>query len=289
MNDTTKKAIQKLVDQAVKAAGSQNKFAARHKVSGATVSNILAGKWDAIADTMWQRLASAVRYQGAEWQVASTANYKAVQGWCLMAQSEGMSLALSHDAGAGKTFALVQYAETHKHAYYIQCAEYWTKKLFLANIYRALGKDPAQLTTPELADGIIETLRAQDRPLLILDEVDKLRDPLLMFFIELYNRLDGVCGFFLSGAPYLALAWEKGAKRDKRGFREIYSRIGRRFLRMNKVSRKDVQLICNANGVQDEGHINAIWNEVETQPDLRRVKREVVKLQLSKQPFNTAA
>jgi DNA transposition AAA+ family ATPase len=281
MNEATKKAVQTLVEQAVKAVGSQNKFAARHKVSGATVSNVIAGKWDSIADTMWQRLAAAVRYQGSEWQVANTSNYKAVQGWCLMAQAEGMSLALSHDAGAGKTFAMVHYAETHKNAYYIQCAEYWTKKLFLANIYRALGKDPDQMTAPELADGIISTLRQQDRPLLILDEVDKLRDPLLMFFIELYNKLDGLCGFFLAGAPYLANAWEKSAKRDKRGFREIYSRVGRRFLRMNPVGRKDVMLICNANGVQDEGHINAIWNEVQQQPDLRRVQREIHKLRLA--------
>lgn len=278
MQENTKKAVAEMLRQQVEHAGSQQKWARKHNVSGATVSNVLAGKWNNIANPMWQRLAAAVRFMGSEWQVAHTVNYRAVQGWCLMAQSRGMSLALSHDAGAGKTFAMVQYAEAHKNAYYIQCAEYWTKKLFLANIYRALGKDPAQLTTPELADGIIETLRQQDRPLLILDEVDKLRDVLLMFFIELYNRLDGVCGFFLAGAPYLAIAWEKGAKRDKRGFREIYSRIGRRFLHMNKVGRKDVQMICAANGVQDEAQVNAIWNEVEQQPDLRRVKREVVKL-----------
>lgn len=288
MNDTTKKAVATLVEQAVKASGSQNKWAAKAKVSGATVSNLLNGKYELISGKMWQHLAAAVRYQGSEWQAAPTANYKALNGICTLAQQESLSVAVSHDAGSGKTFALQTYADTHRNVYYIQCAEYWTKKLFLANIYRALGKDPAQLTAPELADGIIGTLRQQDKPLVILDEVDKLRDPLLMFFIELYNKLDGLSGFVLAGAPYLAIAWEKGAKRDKRGFRELYSRVGRRFVRLNQLTRKDVQLICQANGITDDGDIQATWNEVEHEPDLRRVRRMVEKLR-SQRTMNKAA
>jgi DNA transposition AAA+ family ATPase len=282
MNEQTKKAVSTLLATEVEKAGSQVKWGNRHRISGATVSNVIKGKWALIADPMWQRIAVAVRYQGQEWQVAQTNNYRAIQGWCKYAQTEGASLALSHDAGAGKTFALVQYAASHPNVFYVQCAEYWTKKLFLANIYRALGKDPDQLTAPELADGIISTLRQLDKPLVILDEVDKLRDPLLMYFIELYNKLDGLCGFFLAGAPFLAIAWEKGAKRDKRGFREIYSRIGRKFMRLNKIGRKDVQLLCNANGVTDEADINAVWNEVENDTDLRRVKREIQKLHIQR-------
>lgn len=275
MNESTKKKITSLVDAEVKRIGSQTKYGNKHGISGATISNVLNGKWQSIADSMWQRLAVAVRYQGQEWQVAETVNYKAIQGYCAMAQNEGMSIGLSHDAGAGKTFALNQYASTHQNVFYVQCAAYWTNKLFLAHLFRAMGRDPEQLTAAELAEAIISTLRQIERPLIILDECDKLRDGTLMYFIELYNKLDGLCGFFLVGAPYMAIAWERGAKRDKRGYREIYSRLGRRFQRLAKVSLKDVRLVCQANGITDEGTINAIWNEVEHEGDLRRVKRMV--------------
>lgn len=275
MNESTKKKIASLLEAAVKQAGSQSKWGNRHKVSGATVSNVINGKWDSIADSMWQRLAVALRYQGSEWQVAETANYRAIQGYCRMAQDDGMSIGLSHDAGAGKTFALVQYASTHPNVFYVQCAAYWTNKLFLQHLYRAMGRDPEQMTASELAEAIISALRQVERPLIILDECDKLRDGTLMYFIELYNKLDGLCGFFLVGAPYMAIAWERSAKRDKRGFREIYSRLGRRFAKLNKSTVKDVRLVCQANGLSDEGIIMQIWNEVEHDCDLRRVKRLV--------------
>ncbi|HRF80152.1 MAG TPA: hypothetical protein PL070_08695, partial [Flavobacteriales bacterium] len=142
-------------------------------------------------------------------------------------------------------------------------------------------------TGAALAEGIIQELRQRERPLVILDEVDKLRDPILMYFIELYNKLDGLCGFFLAGAPYLMQAWERKAKRDVRGFREIYSRIGRKFMHLNNVRRKDVELICTHNGVTTEDEITAIWNAIEREPDLRRVKREIEKLRYGQ--LNTAA
>ena len=279
MNDTMKKAISELVAMEVAKPGmSQVKWGTMHKMSGATVSNVVNGKWENIAVSMWQRIAAAVAYKGRDWQAAPTRNYVAMQSWCRTAQQEGISLAVSHDSGAGKSFALEHYAKDNAEVYYIQCDEFWTKKLFLSNLCRALAIDPAHKTTPELADTIISTLRKGHKPLVILDEVDKLRDPLLMFFIALYNKLDGICGFVLVGAPYLSIAWERNARKDKRGFREIYSRVGRRFLAMKPIIRKDVELVCAANGVKDEAAINAIWNEVEKDTDLRRVRREVEKL-----------
>lgn len=286
MTEANKKAVAALVTQAVKAAGSQGAFAARSHISGATVNHILKGKWTNIADKMWQKVATFVKHADGDWMPARTVNFNAIMQGCRIAQTEGLSLALSHDAGAGKTFAMQTYAANNVNAFYLQCAEYWTKKLFLSNLYRALGKDPGEMTSADLADNIIAELRQKERPLVILDEVDKLRDPLLMFYIELYNKLDGVCGFYMAGAPALARAWESNAKRDKRGFKEIYSRIGRRFLELRRVVRKDVELICMANGVIEAAEVQRIWNEVENDPDLRRVEREIKKL---RQPLDKAA
>lgn len=261
---------------------SQVRWANANKVSGATVNWVVNRKWENISDKMWHKLAAAVGFHAVDWRLAETTNFKRIQGWCAVAKDQSLSLALSAPAGSGKTACLRRFAETNGDVFYIQCAEHWNKKLFISNLYRAMGKAPGEMTIAELAEAIIYSLRQQQRPLIILDEVDKLRDPLVMFFIELYNRLDGICGFFLVGAPYLAKAWEKNALRDKRGFQEVYSRIGRKFLELKRTQRKDVKLICEANGVTDEDTINMVWNGVELDPDLRRVKRELDKMRLEK-------
>lgn len=278
MDDSTKKAIAQLVENAVPQAGSQAKLAARFKVSDATISNIIKGKWAFISDSMWMRIAGNVGFRGKDWKVAATRNFNAMLGWCKTAQERGISLCVSSDAGVGKTFALTQYAAQNSEVFYIQCDEYWGKKQFLCSLCRSIGIDPSGMTMADVADTIISALRKANKPLVILDEADKLKDAQLMFFIALYNKLDGICGFMLVGAPYLAKAWEEKAKRDRRGFREIYSRVGRKFMQLQRISRKDVEMVCQANGVTDEATLNTIWNGVEMEADLRRVRREVEKL-----------
>lgn len=274
MTQENKQRIADLVKEACKKT-SQVRWANTNKFSGATINMVVNGKWDLISDKMWNKLASAVGFLVDEWHLAPTTNHKLISDMCDMARSKSMSLALSADAGIGKTATLSHYANTHKNVFHIQCAEHWSKKVFIHNLYRALGKAPGEMTIAELAEGVIEELRQHHRPLVILDEADKLRDPIVLFFIEMYNRLDGICGFLHVGAPYLAKAWEKNAMRDKRGFREVYSRIGRRFLVLNKTRQKDVRLICEMNGITDEESIAVVWNGVEQDPDLRRVRREV--------------
>lgn len=281
LTEENKKEIAALVMAEAKRIGSQEKFGATVDLSGATISNIIKGKWANTSDKLWNKLAAAVNYHGRQWQVAETRNYKAVTSLCDVAQREAITVAVSHDAGAGKSCAAKDFANKHRNAFYVQCHQYWTQKMFLASILRALGRDPDELTSNVIAEEIISTLRGMNKPVLILDEVDKLRDPLLMFIITLYNELDGVCGMVFIGAPYLRISWEKAAKRDRRGFRELMSRVGRRFVHLEKIVRKDVELVCQANGIDDANDIQHIWNEVEADPDLRRVKRSIEKKRMN--------
>lgn len=286
IDDNTKRKLAHHIRTAVKRAGSQARFAKTiGGISTATVSHMLQGKWVNISDRMWQRVASALRFETSGWQTAPTRNFELVQAWCHTAQQRGITIPISHDPGTGKTEALKHYAQHHKEVYYVQCAEHWTRKLFFQQLTRALGIDPAEMTIAEMAETIICELRIKNAPLVIFDEMDKLKDPLVLFFIELYNKLDELCGFIIAGTPYLRIQWEKNAKRDKKGFAEIHSRLGRRYMHLNKLRRQDVQLVAEANGITDEAAINAMWNEVEGSGDLRRVRREVLRIQL--QEVNT--
>lgn len=48
---------------------------------------------------------------------------------------------------------------------------------------------------------------------------------------------------------------ENGLRYNKKGYKEINSRIGRRFFDLTATTRNDIFAICRANGLTDEGEI----------------------------------
>jgi hypothetical protein len=106
-----------------------------------------------------------------------------------------------------------------------------------------------------------------------MDEADKLSDQVLYFFITLYNQLEGHCGIVLAATPHLEKRIKRGIKLNKKGYTEIFSRLGRKFIELKGVCFSDVKAICQANGVNGATGIKEIWDDCEG--DLRRVKRKI--------------
>jgi len=112
-----------------------------------------------------------------------------------------------------------------------------------------------------------------DKPLIIIDQMDKLKDASLDFFIDFYNDLVGHCGFALSGVPALEKRILRGVKNDRSGYFELWSRIGRKFLKLKPLQFSDVEAICKANGLNDMDRIEDVFAGCDN--DLRRVKIDV--------------
>lgn len=120
---------------------------------------------------------------------------------------------------------------------------------------------------------IILALKKKETPLVVLDEADKLSDQVLYFFISLYNKLEDHVGIMLCATDYLEKRIKKGVRMNRKGYKEIYSRVGRKFIPIQVVNSEDVAAVCIANGVDDPATINEIIDDCES--DLRRVKRKV--------------
>lgn len=257
---------------------SQNKLANRAGISPSYMSQIVNEKWSNIANKTWQEVALNLGIKlNTVWNTAETSTYLSFQELLKTAKKHRMSIGISGDAGYGKTEAYEGFVKKTKNAFLIQFDEYWTKKIALQNFMRKLGLDPNTLTTAEMSQDIIIQLKSLDDPIVIFDEMDKTKDSVMMFYISLYNKLDGHCAFAISGSPYFQKAVEKNARRDKRGYKEFYSRLGRKFIKPQAPTHADIELICNENGVFDKDEIYRIYKTSEN--DLRRVKREVLKLQ----------
>ncbi len=253
---------------------SQNKAAASLKgVSSATVSQMLNGNWELIKDEMWRNVASQIGYSGMGWSAVETQNFRDLSAMYADAQENSLVLAITGEAGSSKTFTARSYASGHRRVYLLCCNEFWNRKMFLAELLTVMGRDYSGYTVGEMMHEVVSELKKQDSPLLILDEADKLSDQVLYFFITIYNQLEDECGIVLQATNHLEKRLKRGIKLNKKGYNEIWSRVGRKCIELDGVSADDIASICVANGVSNEKLIDKIIDGSEG--DLRRVKRRI--------------
>jgi DNA transposition AAA+ family ATPase len=274
MNSIQKQQIADKLAAYVKRFDSQNKAAKTMQgVSAATVSQILKQKWDLISDEMWRTVASQIGHTDNQWVGIETRDFKLLTHILHNAREYSGVFAVVGDAGTGKTFSIKRYAEENKRSYVLKCKEYWNRKNFMQELLSAMGRDNSGFTVNEMMVEVVRVLKAQDKPLIIMDEADKLGDQLLYFFITLYNELEDHCGIVLCATDYLSKRIRRGLKLNKKGYKEIYSRIGRKFIELEGISTTDIASLCYANGIADKTKVKEIIEDSEG--DFRRVKRKV--------------
>lgn len=255
--------------------GSQNKVATEmQSVSAATLSQMRNHKWENIADDMWRRVSSFLGIGTNEWKFAETQNSKTLLKLFADAQALSLVMAVTANAGSGKTETAKHYKADNKNVFRLSCNEYWDKKWFLKELLLKIGKESDGMTMPEMMLKVVTELKSIANPLIILDEADKLQDNVLLFFITLYNELEDHAGIMLMATHFLERRIIRGVAAQKKGYREIYSRIGLRFIELDQTSFADVKAVCEVNGVVDDRAISAISKDCDG--DIRRVKRLVI-------------
>ena len=241
-------------------------------VSSATVTQIVTGKWELINEKMWRSIAAQIGVKQTRWNIVETRNYRALSDIFSDAQENALVLAVCGEAGTGKSLTAAHYGAENPNVYVLACSEYWNRKTFLRELLRVMGKNPAGDTVGDMVDDVVMALKRRENPLIILDEADKLSDQVMFFFITFYNKLEDYCGIVLMATDYLEKKVRRGLRLNKKGYKEIYSRIGRRFVAMPGLSATDISDVCRANGVEGLREIDTVKKDCEG--DLRRVKRK---------------
>lgn len=272
MTDQTKSEIKVKLGDYVAKYDSQNKAAnSLRGVSAATISQVLNNNWDKISDEMWRNIAAQIGSR--QWASVETTFYRLFTDLLEDARINSFVYAVTAEAGSGKSFTAAIYAANHRNVYHIVCCETWSLRAFLFELLRTLGVEQRAFQNDNVAMlvEIVSMLKKSDSPLLIFDEADKLRQPLLYSLITLYNQLEDYCGIVICATSHLEKKIHSGVRLGKLGFNELYSRIGRKFISIPSCGRRDVAAICEANGIDDADDQAEIYNDCEG--DLRRVKR----------------
>lgn len=251
---------------------SQNEAAKRIGVSGATITNVKSEKWDNITDA-WKKIQMWVGSDG--WQIVETPNIKRIINFCNHAQAQGITKAVSFRQGSGKSCGAKHYANNHRNVFYLEAEPHYTKKVFLSKLCRVMGLG-IDSSIADMVDVIVDKLNTLEKPLIIIDEFDQLKETVLPFFKTFYNKAKS--GFVLIGGEHFPKRINKGVRLSKQSYCEIYSRLGAEFLGLHNTNKDMITAVCEANGLFDKKVINQIV--IEAKGDLRRVKNDIEKYQL---------
>lgn len=284
MNRTLKREIAWKLKLYVASFSSQKKACmSLNDVSEGTIISMLTEKefgWDDISDAMWRNVSNQVGGVLDCSHLVETLNFQTLTLYFDLAKQQGASFAIVGRAGWGKSYTAKWYNAVHRkdHVYLIECAEYMNKKIFLNRLLLQIGKNGAGMGIGELMETILRELRRANKPLIILDEIDKLPDPVLKFFITLYNELNGICGFVWTSTDAIEKRIIKGIAKNAIGYHELFSRIGASFVNLSMPSIDEIGEICKSNGIEDKEKIAEIANEVrQIGGDLRRIDRNILK------------
>lgn len=260
---------------------SQTKAAGSLKgVSVGTVSNILNGRFENISDEMFRNVASQVGGMGTPgWQIVETGAYQEITEVLSDAQRWRNVRWVTGEAGCGKSTTARVYLQDHKEVFYILCSEDMKKGDFVREIARTVGIRTEGCNIREVWGLILDDIIQMDAPLLVFDEADKLTEPVFHYFISLYNKLEEKCGVVFLSTDYIVKRISNGLKYQKPGYKEFFSRIGRKFFTLEPTDQNDVYTICTANGLTFRQDIDIVMKEaVACDYDLRRVKDSIHKV-----------
>lgn len=260
---------------------SQTKAAGSLKgVSVGTVSNILNGRFENISDEMFRNVASQVGGMGTPgWQIVETGAYQEITEVLSDAQRWRSVRWVTGEAGCGKSTTARVYLQDHKEVFYILCSEDMKKGDFVREIARTVGIRTEGCNIREVWGLILDDIIQMDAPLLVFDEADKLTEPVFHYFISLYNKLEEKCGVVFLSTDYIVKRISNGLKYQKPGYKEFFSRIGRKFFTLEPTDQNDVYIICMANGLTSRQDIDVVMKEAATcDYDLRRVKDSIHKV-----------
>ena len=286
MDQKEKIAIVNQLRNYVAQKGSANKAVASLKgVSTATMSHLLGGKWETINDDMFRKIGAQIGYNLQEWQFAPTTNGTDLLNLLEDTKMNALVLSVISNAGAGKSESTKKFSKDNQNVVRIECGQYWDRRLFLQEILYQLGDKNPSMSIPQMMRDIVLRFKKMENPQLIIDEVDKIDDKVLLFLITLYNELKGHCSIVILATHFLKKRFEDGLRLRKKGYEELNSRFGR-FYELESTSFADIKTLCEANGLTDEESIKKIAKNANG--DLRAVSDSIVALRIDEKRKLTA-
>lgn len=214
-----------------------------------------------------------------EWQHFDLDNFELCMATFEDARSDGLPRAIDGRTGSGKTYTARHFQRQFPESVVlITCAGDLSPKGFIRELALALKLNP-EGTAYTLRYRITRALYEADRPVLIVDEAENLKDPAWQSLKAMIDALIGVCGIVVIGANELEASMLKKANRLKNPFPQVYSRLKLGGItQLLSLHRREVRAICTSTSIKDPQVIkyltNTCHNMRELEGAVRKLRRE---------------
>ncbi|GAA4825424.1 AAA family ATPase [Algivirga pacifica] len=267
---------------------SQNALSKSAGVSSAYITYILKGEWNsfpnsggkavAIKDATFNKLALAVGYeiQQSYWQHFDTENYKAIRLACMEAREYREPRGIDGYTGAGKTYSLESYVRKNPNeTYYIKVTDDMSVKDVIEELGRKVGVSVGG-SRYKLRREICRKVMNMDKPLIIIDEAENLRDGSWGALKAIYDDLEHRAGIVLAGMNIQQDITRK-AGRMKKHFPQIERRFEGTWTFMNDMTLEDVSMVCRGLGITVNSVKNWLFKNTRNFGSLSRVVKGALK------------
>ena len=260
MTNIQKKEIMQLIEDEKQRLGSYRAVAKKCNISEATISQLRSESYQAEGDEIYYKIADALGYDfdDSSWKIATDiTDFRIIQEVLNDAKLESMFIGVSDNAGCGKTATSNTYLNWYKKkgVFKLNCKE-WAGRVFLTNLAIEIGAElpKGYASVNDLIECIADATRrmAHLKPLYIIDQANSLRSSAICSLIHIFNECEDILGLVMFGTENLEKEIKRGVKLQKKGYDELDSRFGRKYIRTFGTTLADCRKICDVNGVSDK-------------------------------------
>lgn len=270
--------LKKHVNDWITRLGSQEKVSLKCGISKTALSLWMSGKYRADTTKLENKIAVALNYKESDWVfVEELRNYKTAEFFFNQCKEFHLWVGCDCNAGAGKSSSFEHlYNKDLSGSVIFIAAEAWSEKQFLTKLYENLSSTSLPdfyMTNAKIFDKVVVLLKQLESPVLIIDEYTKLKRAAKMRLVTLYNRTEEHLGCIVIGSE-LEKEIKDGVRRHIKGYDETDSRLGRTYIKLPGLTKREAFLLCEANGVTDSESKEKVWSEVEKVEKMVKVRKE---------------
>jgi len=271
--------------------GSDAKHAVSLGISSSQYSRIKNGDVERVlSEPQWISLARRLEVSLTdmpEWKAVRTPVYDYITTVLELCQTNVSSSLICDLSDIGKSYSVVRYQKSHRNVVYVDCSQVKHKQRLIRYIAKELGVGYTG-SYANVYEDLVFYLKTIPHPLIILDEAGDLHYEAFLEIKALWNATELCCGFCMMGADGLAKKIQQGIDGRKVGYTEIFSRFGKRYLRVLPMSSEDrkkmmsdsAMMIIQANAPEgvDAGQVLRKCIGDDGLPSLRRIYKELTKM-----------
>lgn len=218
---------------------TQNDLAKHAKINAGYLSNMLRnnysvqvdGKDVEIADKWFFKLAEAIGFAVKKqyWAIVQTKEFEKMIHELRVAKTESKVITIINDTGLGKTYAVEKFCQVHpQHTYKITVNGLHKVRDILSELAGMLGV-PTRYTPIDTLWAIAKRLKdlkmMGHQPLIIIDEAENLKLPVIQMLKGLYDYITGYASIVMIGTGQLIDSLNRMARSNRNGAPQFYRRI----------------------------------------------------------------